>query len=212
LSAAIAGGVALARISRRGPAWRGLAAALALLAAAEGFSARRQPLAWFNALWGGPMSGYRIMVDSSLEWGGDLPELWSWEKGLRTRDQSAPVFVSLLGPPGNEHFGLPAAEMGSAFERGIVRPGYFIFSATRLEGGPWEYYGAWNDTLLHAWNIYGAPTWRKALPHRLAQLAVARLAASCRRLEPTERIGPAYFVYRLDEGALEAALGKDAER
>ena len=152
------------------------------------------------------------MVDSSLEWGGDLPELWAWEKGLRARDPATPVFVSLLGPPGNEHFGLPAAEMGNAFETGIVRPGYFIFSATRLEGGPPELYGAWNDTLEQAWRAYGAAAWRQPLPHRLAQLAVARLAASCRGLEPAERVGPAYFVYHLDEGALEAAMGKAAGR
>jgi hypothetical protein len=208
LFAAIAGGVALCRIGRRGPLWRTLTAAVAVLAAAEGYSARRQPIAWFNALWGGPMNGYRVMVESSLEWGGDLPQLGDWEKGLRARDQASPVYVSLLGPPGYEHFGLPAADLGSAFEGGLVRPGYFVFSATRLVGGPWEFYGAWNDVLAHAWNIYGAGAWHRPLPRRLAQLAVARLAASCRPLQPTQRIGPEYFVYHLDAGTLEAALGR----
>jgi hypothetical protein len=209
LLAAIAGGVVLARVGRLGRMQRGLVAAIALLALIEGLSARRQPLAWFNALAGGPMSGYRIMVEASLEWGGDLPELVAWEANLRTKDAYSPVYVSLLGPPGYEHFGLPAAEMGSAFETGRVGPGYFVFGATRLVGGPWEFYGKWSETLRHAWNIYGAPSWHRPLPHRIAQLAVARLAASCRELKPTQRIGPVYFVYRLDEQALEKALGKD---
>jgi hypothetical protein len=206
--AAIAGGAALAQVGRRGAPWRGAAAAVALLAAAEGCSGWRQPLAWFNALWGGPMNGYRIMTESSLEWGGDLPQLAAWEEGLRTRDKDSPVYVCLLGPSGFEHVGVHAADMAYAFELGRVEPGYFVFGATRLEGGPWSLYGAWNGAAAGDWNANGADAWHAPLRRRLAQLAVARLAASCRAMAPTERIGPVYFVYHLDAAALEAALGK----
>lgn len=211
LLAAVAGGVALARLSLRGRAAQAVAAAIALLAAAEGFSARGQPLAWFNALAGGPMSGWRVMVDSSIEWGGDLPDLISWERSLRATDRDSPVYVSLLGPAGHEHTGLAATNMGWAFEFGPVRPGYFVFGATRLVGGPQEYYGEWNDALRREWNAKGAPAWHGPLPHEVAQLAVARLAASCRALTPTERVGPVYFVYHLDKGALERALGREGD-
>jgi hypothetical protein len=210
LIAAVAGGVALARLAGRGPAARAVVGAVALLSVAEGLSASSQPLAWFNVLSGGPMAGWRIMVDSSLEWGGDLPDLVAWEAGLRATDRDSPVYVSLLGPAGHEHTGLAAVNMGWAFEFGPVRPGYFIFSATRLVGGPQEHYGEWNDALRQEWNAKGASAWRQPLPHDVAQLAVARLAASCRRLEPSERIGPVYFVYRLDDAALARALGTDA--
>jgi len=209
LLTAVAGGAALARAARLGWAGRAFAGAVALLAVAEGFSARRQPLAWFNALAGGPMSGYRIMVDSSLEWGGDLPDLVAWERDLRRTDRNTPLFVCLLGPPGHEHFGLPATNMEWAFENGRIRAGYFVFGATRLVGGPTEFYGQWSEKLRHQWNVDGVPAWRGPLPHALAQLAVARFAASCRRLAPTERVGPVYFIYRLDERALERALGRD---
>ncbi|HMD60719.1 MAG TPA: glycosyltransferase family 39 protein [Opitutaceae bacterium] len=209
--AAVAGGVALARLSRLGPLPRALAALVALLAAYEGFSARRQPLAWFNAAAGGPMSGFKIMVDSSLEWGGDLPDLIAWERNMRTADRDTPLFVCLLGPPGHEHFGLPATNMEWAFENGRIRAGYFVFGATRLVGGPTELYGEWTETMRRQWVAEGSPAWRGPLPHPLAQLAVARIAASCRRLKPDERIGPVYFVYRLDERALERALGADAD-
>jgi len=209
LLTAVAGGVALARVARRGRMARALVGLVALLAAAEGFSSRRQPLAWFNGLAGGPMSGFRIMVDSSLEWGGDLPDLIAWEKGLRETDRGSPLFVCLLGPPGHEHFGLQATNMEWAFGNGRIQAGYFVFGATRLVGGPTGLYGEWTEKLRQEWNRVGASAWRGPLTDSVAQLAVARLAASCRRLPPTERVGPVYFVYHLDNSALERALGRD---
>jgi hypothetical protein len=211
LLAAVAGGVALGRLARGGTAWRAVAASIAVLAAIEGLRGSAQPLAWFNELAGGPMAGWRIMVDSSLEWGGDLPDLIAWEANLRSTDRDSPVYVSLLGPPGHEHTGLAAVNMGWAFEFGPIRPGYFVFSATRLVGGPQEHYGEWDDALRREWNEKGAGAWRGPLPHDVAQLAVARLAASCRDLQPTERVGPVYFVYHLDGAALARALGRDGD-
>jgi Dolichyl-phosphate-mannose-protein mannosyltransferase len=212
LIAAIAGAVALVRGLRQGGIARYVAAAVAILSVAEGISARQKPLAWFNTLAGGPMSGWRIMVDSSLEWGGDLPDLIAWEKNLRETDPSSPVYVSLLGPAGHEHAGLAAVNMAWAFEFGPIKPGYFVFSATRLVGGPPDLYGEPSDSIRRKWNVEGASGWRRPLPHEVAQLAVARLAQSCRALEPTERIGPVYFVYHLDEKALDQALGRENEK
>lgn len=207
LLSAVAGGVALSRLSRRS-ALAGLAAtAIACTAAAEGFEARHQPLAWFNLPSGGPMHGYRLLVDSSLDWGGDLPDLAGWLHALRSRDTRSPVYVSLAGPPGQEHFGLPVLDMTHAFEKGAVHAGYFVFGATRLMGGPHGYYGQWNEGLLRRWEDTVGGRWRAPLPGDAAALAVARLAAACRAGEPSERVGPVYFVYRLDERALEAALG-----
>lgn len=212
LLAAVAGGVALALLARSSRIPRIVVGAIALLAAVEGLSAGRQPLAWFNALAGGSMSGYRIMVDSSLEWGGDLPDLISWERELRATGSAAPVYVSLLGPPGHEHSGLAATNLDWAFANGIIRPGYYVFGATRLVGGPPGLYGEWDEKLRDKWNLNGASAWHGPLSYEMAQLAVARLAASCRRLQPTLRIGPVYFVYHLDEGELERALDRDVGR
>jgi hypothetical protein len=212
LIAAIAGAVAITRCLRQGGIARYVAAAVAILSVAEGISAREKPLAWFNALAGGPMSGWRIMVDSSLEWGGDLPDLVAWEKNLRATDRDSPVYVSLLGPAGHEHAGLAAVNMAWAFEFGPIRPGYFVFSATRLVGGPPDLYGEPSENIRRKWNVEGASAWRRPLPHDVAQLAVARLAQSCRSLEPTERIGPVYFVYHLDGKALDQALGRENEK
>ncbi|HEY1765253.1 MAG TPA: phospholipid carrier-dependent glycosyltransferase [Opitutaceae bacterium] len=205
--ASVAGGVGLVECARRGMAAQVAVAALAVGAAAEGFAARAKPEAWFNLLAGGPMNGHRILVDSSLEWGGDLPDLVAWEASLRTSDQTSPLFVSLLGPVGHEHSGLNATNLDWAFENGRIRAGYFVFGATRLAGGPPEFYGRWDQALADEWAERGASSWRGPVPHHLAELAVARLAASCRSLVPTERIGPIYFVFRLDQAALDRALG-----
>ena len=43
--------------------------------------ARRGYLAYFNVLAGGPENGHRILADSNLDWGQDLPRLARWMKG-----------------------------------------------------------------------------------------------------------------------------------
>lgn len=42
--------------------------------------APRGYLAYFNALAGGPEGGHRVLLDSNLDWGQDLPRLASWMK------------------------------------------------------------------------------------------------------------------------------------
>ena len=39
-------------------------------------------LAYFNESVGGPANGYKHLVDSSLDWGQDLPELKAWTNRL----------------------------------------------------------------------------------------------------------------------------------
>ena len=203
--AAVVGGVALARFGQSGRIRAGLVAAIVLLAGGEAFSARHQPMAWFNLASGGPMNGYRIMVESSLEWGGDLGGVVAWQKKRPAQDQDVPVYIHYLGPPGLSCYGLKAMELSEAFWGGKIRPGYFIFSATRLMGGPDIMYGQMTEEHIDSWNR-AAPYWQKPLRMPWNDLAVARLAEYCRSRTPTERIGPVYFVFRLDEKDLQTAL------
>jgi hypothetical protein len=205
---AIVGGVALADLFRRRGKWRVAAVALAALAAVEGFSAREKPQAWFNMLAGDPARNYRIMVDSSLEWGGDLVDLVAWQQSLPAADRALPVYVSLLAPPIHGAYGLGADDLAAAFYFGRVRPGYFVFSATRLMGGAGLSYGQWNAETEQLWRRVGAPNWHAPLPDARAELAVSRLAASCRLRSPDQQIGAIYFIYRLDEAALAECLGR----
>ena len=203
--AAVAGGVALARFGQAGRIRAGIVATIALLALGEGISARHQPMAWFNAAAGGPMNGYRIMVESSLEWGGDLDQVVAWQKKLPAQDRDVPVYIHYLGPPGLTCYGLKALDMAEAFWTAKVRPGYFIYSATRLMGGPDIMYGKMTEEHINTWNK-AAPYWNGPLRSPWNELAVGRLAEYCRSRAPTERIGPVYFVFRLDEQDLQAAM------
>ena len=78
-------------------------------------------LAYFNQLAGGPSGGYRVLVDSNLDWGQDLPGLVRYvidrgnEAGLCRVLPAGAVTVGRRGE------GL--AEMGAMVEAGATRIG-----------------------------------------------------------------------------------------
>ena len=51
-------------------------------------------LAYFNPVGGGPDNGWHHLVDSSLDWGQDLPGLKRW---LDRQQTKSPVFLSYFG-------------------------------------------------------------------------------------------------------------------
>jgi hypothetical protein len=73
-----AGAAATVRTWRGGPAV--LAAALALHVVPSLWTTPRGHLTYFNTLAGGPAGGHRVLADSNLDWGQDLPRLAAWMK------------------------------------------------------------------------------------------------------------------------------------
>jgi hypothetical protein len=71
---------AAARIARRPRGALVLAAVLLLHAGPALLAAPRGYLAYFNTLAGGPDGGHRVLADSNLDWGQDLPRLARWMK------------------------------------------------------------------------------------------------------------------------------------
>jgi hypothetical protein len=64
-------------------------------------------LAYFNAISGGPAEGYRHLVDSSLDWGQDLPGLKKWlDANNPSAPGQSPVFLSYFGNAPPEHYGI----------------------------------------------------------------------------------------------------------
>ena len=64
----------------------------------ESFAIRPHYLASFNALAGGPSRAYRLVSDSSLDWGQDLLELRRWLDNERhARAESEPIYVAYFG-------------------------------------------------------------------------------------------------------------------
>ncbi len=84
-------------------------AVIALLAALfvlESWSIRPHYLAYFNQLVGGPQNGYRHLVDSSLDWGQDLPALAVSLEELRAREGEIPIYGAYFGAALPAYYGL----------------------------------------------------------------------------------------------------------
>ena len=86
-------------------------------------------LAYFNPMAGGSAKGYRLLVDSSLDWGQDLPGLRKW----------LVENVDTAGPEGQ-----PYQDAGRA---GRPRPAAEVYLAYFGKGSP-EYYGIEAEDLL----------------------------------------------------------------
>lgn len=93
----ILGGAAVLWLAETGRARRAMVVVLGGLTAALVVEiGYRYPhyLAYFNAIAGGPSQGYRHLVDSSLDWGQDLPAVKAY---LDRHPTSGPVYFSYFG-------------------------------------------------------------------------------------------------------------------
>lgn len=97
-------------------------------------------LAYFNPIAGGPSEAYRHLVDSSLDWGQDLPGLKKWldAEGLQGANHP-PVFVSYFGTSHPRYYGIDAVELPSFPDTWSPRVpprlsgGVYAVSATMLQ-------------------------------------------------------------------------------
>ncbi len=147
-----------------------LLAGLALWYAFSVMNVHPHYLAYFNELAGGPRQGYRSLVDSSLDWGQDLPGLAAWmEKNAVPR-----VKLLYFGTADPTAYGVSCDRLPgyqppppSTLVR-VVKPGDLVaISATHLQG------------------LYLEP---ELLP----------LVARFRSMRPLTTIGYSIFIYRAD--------------
>ena len=113
-------------------------------------------IAFFNVAVGGPKNGYRYLVDSSLDWGQDLPTLRRWlEADLEKDPDRGPVYLAYFGTGKPHSYVKDAILLPQDHERATadnlprrtiarqLRPGTYCISATQLQGvydrphGPW---------------------------------------------------------------------------
>ena len=165
-----AGEAAAALRSWRAPKGAWLAGALALWYA--GGTLRQHPhhLAYFNELAGGAGNGWRLLVDSNLDWGQDLKRLAEW-----LRDNPAPgLKLSYFGSADPAYYGITSEALPGYTSPHAphitreIRPGDVVaVSATNLQG------------------VYLEPEDR---------LLMERVRA----LRPIARVGYSIFVFRSD--------------
>jgi hypothetical protein len=132
-----AGEAAAAVRAWRAPKGAVVAAALALWYAGGTFVQHPHHLAYFNEIAGGSRNGWRLLVDSNLDWGQDLKRLAEW-----LRANPAPgLKLSYFGSADPAYYGIVSevlpgytAPHAARITREI-RPGDFLaVSATNLQG------------------------------------------------------------------------------
>jgi hypothetical protein len=94
-------------------------------------------LSYFNEAAGGPSNGYKILVDSNLDWGQDMKRLAAYLK----REGNPEVILSYFGTASPEYYGVRAQRLacGNTIQlrwRNSDRPGkeLLVVSATNLQG------------------------------------------------------------------------------
>jgi hypothetical protein len=183
-------------------------------------------LAYFNVFAGGPSHGYRHLVDSSLDWGQDLPELRKWleDHGLPSRDK--PVYLAYFGSASVQYYGISAYPLPCVLAQSWptgpppTRPGgVYCISATLLQGFPPSFPGPWTPSyeatyqkllrLMRDNNRSGEARdglLEKVSPEQWAEIrrlvrdgGFARLCASLRAREPDHQVGYSILIYDLRE-------------
>lgn len=220
------------RLTRRGA----LALACAAWFVGESLAIRPHYLAYFNQLIGGPRQGWRHLVDSSLDWGQDLPGLASWLRAQGLEGEGAPVHLAYFGVGDPAYYGIRAQRLPGCLPRRApqfapLRGGVYVISATALQSvyaeapGPWAaLYERHYQALRAALAAFEAPPARRRLLReegeavwrerfqRYDHLRFARLCAWLRRRESDDHVGYSLLVYRLsDEQVREALEGPPAE-
>ena len=195
-------------------------------------------LAFFNSLAGGPANGYRLLVDSSLDWGQDLPGLAAWLRTNNAGPGAQRVFLSYFGSGEPDYYRIKAARL--PFVNGFKRrpewyepsAGLYCVGATMLQ----QVYGVrnngWSAEMEREYQAARAkePLFREywhnpSIRTELArlgsdeafermwvhydQLRFARLCTFLRVRPADTIIGYSILVYRLDQGEVDAVLHGD---
>ena len=199
-----------------------LAVFLVLGNAVESATVRPSYLAYFNPLAGGPANGWRHLVDSSLDWGQDLPRLATW-----LRQEAKPgerVYVSYAGSDDFRYEGIRAQELASVYNFNQPRewyelePGLYCLSATALQNvysgwrGPWTL-GKERSMLAYRSMLAEAPPPQTAAERKvradrlfnLDQLRFVRLCNYLRIRQPDAMVGYSFLIYRLSGAEVHAA-------
>jgi len=216
---------------------RGGALLVALLLAwhaGESLAVAPHYISYFNEVAGGPAGGYRHLVDSSIDWGQDLPGLADWLKGHRRPHED--VYLAYFGTGEPTYYGIDAKHLNNLnaflFDEPYIDlgPGLYCVSVTSLMQPYGITRGAWtreNEREFEVQRVF-EPRYRefdrdpakraqlvRDLPesqwvksrNRYQQLRFARLCHYLRVRHPDAVVNYSIFVYRLSAEEVRAATG-----
>jgi hypothetical protein len=198
-------------------------------------------LAYFNQFAGGPGRGYTHLVDSSLDWGQDLPALKRWlENYPPGRAADRPVYLAYFGTAQPESYGinalkLPEDPIAENAPVDALKGGLYCVSATILQQVYSHAMGGWAESHERLYQAFRAERLRyertatdpaarakflakRSIGNWLAhirlfqQLRFARLCAALRHRSPTAQAGYSIQIFDLsDEEVNQAIEGPPAE-
>lgn len=188
-------------------------------------------LAFFNLLAGGPAHGWRLLVDSSLDWGQDLPALKTW---LQANAAGQSIYLSYFGSGEPAYYKINARRL--AFTNNFklpsahvkLEPGIYCISATMLQQvyspvrGPWslEYEREYQDLRQYEPMLatytenaavraqleqsVGREKWNQVIV-RFELLRFARLCHYLRARGPDANVGYSILIFRLNAEEIASA-------
>ncbi len=201
--------------------------------AGESWAVRPHYLAYFNQVIGGPVNGWRHLVDSSLDWGQDLPGLKKW---LEQHAPAEKIFLSYFGTGDPAYEGIAATRLPTLPQVGAPRlwhrldAGVYAVSATMLQQVYSPIRGDWTLALEKEFQelrgleptllAFQADPARRAellretpaarwtgLWQRYELLRFARLCYCLRPRRPDGQPGYSILIYRLSAADVHAATG-----
>lgn len=220
-------------LARRRRIWMTLPVALAVWHLAESIMIRPDYLAYFNPIAGGPSEAHRYFVDSSIDWGQDLPRLHQW---LDQHADDQPVFLSYFGTGSPAHEGIRATRFGDGyFDRAPhttpppLTGGIYCISATMFRRVYTQVRGHWSPSYENAYqeldrwithlgtrpsntpvtDIDGRLLGPEELNGRLfryEQLLFGRLCHFLETRPPDARVGRSILIWRLSDTEVGFAL------
>jgi hypothetical protein len=192
-------------------------------------------LSYYNPIAGGPANGWRHLVDSSTDWGQNMPQLSTWLRERRQSGDGRPAFLSYFGSCSPNYYGIAAERLPCVtilsfpHRTAELRPGLYCISATMLQQVYSPYSGPWSERLeqryralmplhnpTHAQETQApqgsslpapkaADTWDQN-SDEFDRLRFARLCHYLRARGPDEVLGGSILIFSLDAEELNRAL------
>jgi len=200
----------------------------------ESFAVRPNYLAYFNQIAGGPRQGYEHLVDSSLDWGQDLPSLKAWLENHSQIAGGKPLYLAYFGSANPQWYGIEAKCLPENHSSGDqtfrqLKAGIYCVSATTLQSvyaremGTWSvgYERQYQAALAEVERYRGTasnPSARVALVanegavslvkkiRTFERLRFERLCAYLRHRVPQAQIGYSIFIFDLTDDEIDRAL------
>lgn len=230
----IVAGVAAVRLTSDRRVRTALAMGLVGVQAVSASSIYPHYLTYFNFVAGGPANGHRLLVDSSLDWGQDLPGLAEWLQRHNAGPDRERVYLSYFGSGKPNYYNIQATQMPFVDGFKFIHPyyetraGLYCVSATMLHNvyspvGPYlavheaEYQSAKMLTPLFR-AYWRDPTARQQALAQLPEdvllrswqrydwLRFSRLSAYLLTRSPVATIGHSIMIYRITDGELDRVL------